>query len=185
MCRVKGVQRRNPLQTAVIARPSGISNRRSEFLKELIGNFFGRAIDETLAKLSQLAADLRLHVVSEQCPAVLLGEGNRGTSLGKAGHAPITFTGYLVPVGWVEVRKMNLAFEARFHRPDLGRRDRLKFRVGRLVELLATGDTNLEHLGIVELCPDDFSARRKLNLPGHRHSHPASPLQSNQYSQRT
>src|SRR4051812_40453256 len=40
--------------------------------EKLIGQFLGRAVDEPLPELGQLAADLRLDIVFEQGPAVLL-----------------------------------------------------------------------------------------------------------------
>src|SRR5215467_2343763 len=106
---------------------SGARNSRGEFLKEIIGNLLGGAIDQALAKLSELAADLRLDVVREQSAAVLFSKRDRRPTLCKAGDAAVALAGDLIAVGWIEIGQMDLAFEPRLHGTDLGGGDRLKF----------------------------------------------------------
>src|SRR5262249_50378763 len=122
----------------------------------------------------ELAADLRLHVIGEKRAAILLGERDLGAAFGKAGNAPFAFAGNAIAVGWIEVGETDLALPARLDRPHFDRGDGLEFAVGNLVELLAAGNAALEHLGIIELCPDHVAAGSELDLPIHRHGHPAS-----------
>jgi hypothetical protein len=56
------------LTAAELSVPAGASSgvrihRLGKIAKEVIGDFLGRAVDQPLAKLRQLAADLRLHRV--------------------------------------------------------------------------------------------------------------------------
>src|ERR1700751_2644050 len=90
-----------------------------EIGEELVGQFLGRAVDQALAELGQLAADLRLDVIAEQRAAILVGEPHGGAALGKAGHAALAFARDLVAVGRVEIAQSDLALEARRDRTDL------------------------------------------------------------------
>ena len=56
-------------------------------------------------------------------------------------------------VGRVDVGEVDLALEARAHRPDLDLDRRLQLGVGELLQALAAGDGNFERLGIVERAP--------------------------------
>src|ERR1700744_4818081 len=47
-------------------------HRLGEIGKELVGQFLGRAVDQALAELGQLAADLRLDIIGEQRAAILV-----------------------------------------------------------------------------------------------------------------
>src|SRR6185312_7210232 len=146
-------------------------NRGGEILEKVVGDLLGGAVDQALAELGELAADLRLDVVGEQRAAVLFGERDRRTAFGKTGDAALAFARYPIAIGWIEVGKVHAAFEARLHRADLGGGDRLEFGVGGFVEFLAARDAGLEHLGIVELGVDDLAARRQLDLARHDHRH--------------
>src|SRR5262249_18338088 len=108
---------------------SGARDGRGKFLKEIIGNLLSVAIDQALAKLSELAADLRLDVVREQSATVLFSKRDRRPTLCKAGNAAVALAGDLIAVGWIEIGQMDLAFEPRLHGTDLGGGDRLKFGV--------------------------------------------------------
>src|SRR4029077_2935899 len=46
--------------------PSALRDRRGELDEEIVGGLLRRAVDETLAKLAELAADLCFHVIGEQ-----------------------------------------------------------------------------------------------------------------------
>src|ERR1700758_1313326 len=72
--------------------------RLCEIGEELGGQFLGRAVDQALTELSQLAADLRLDIVAQKRAAVLVGQRHGGATLGEAGHAALTLTGDLVAV---------------------------------------------------------------------------------------
>src|SRR5580658_4203632 len=100
-----------------------------KILEELVGHFFGRAVDQPLAKLRELAADLRLDGVAQQCTTVLRQQLDGRATLGKAGDAAIALTGDGVTVRRVEIGQSYLAFELSLHWPDLGGRDRLKFGI--------------------------------------------------------
>src|ERR1700749_1812065 len=90
-----------------------------EIREKLVGQLLGRAVDQTLAELGQLAADLRLDVVAQKRAAVLVGERHGGAALGEAGYPALALAGDLVAVGRIEIAERNLALEARRHRPDL------------------------------------------------------------------
>ncbi len=83
-----------------------------EALEEIVGELLGRTIDQPLAELRQLAADLRLDVVGEQRAAVLVRQGDRGAALGEARNPAIALAGNLVAVRRIEVGEPDLAFEA-------------------------------------------------------------------------
>ncbi len=46
--------------------------RRGELDEKIVGELFGRPVDQALAELGELAADLRLDVVGEQRAAILV-----------------------------------------------------------------------------------------------------------------
>src|SRR5215467_264813 len=144
---------------------------RGEFREEVVGGLLRRAVDEALAELGELAADLRLDVIGQQRAAVLVGERHLGAAFGKAGDAALAFAGDAVAVRRIEVGEPDLAFPARLDRTDLDRGHGLKLAVGNLVELLAAGDAALEHLGVVELRPHHLATGGKLDLPVHGHRH--------------
>src|SRR6185437_5055563 len=72
--------------------------RLCEIGEELVGQFLGRAVDQALTELGQLAADLRLDVVAQKRAAVLVGERHGRTALGKAGDATLALARDLVAV---------------------------------------------------------------------------------------
>src|SRR5215471_10082000 len=65
-------------------------DRLREIREELIGQFLGRAADQTLTKLRELAADLRFDVIRKQRAAVLLGKSHGCTALGEARDSALT-----------------------------------------------------------------------------------------------
>src|SRR6185437_797688 len=105
------------------------THRSGEILKKIVGNLLGGAVDQALAELGEFAANLGLHVIGQQRAAVLFGQRHRGAAFGETGNAAIALARYLVAVGRVEIGEMNLAFETRLHRADLGDGDRLQFGV--------------------------------------------------------
>src|ERR1035437_4456170 len=142
-----------------------------KILEKVVGDLLGRTVDQALAELGELAADLRLDIVGEQGAAVLFGQRDRGAALGEAGDPTVALARNLVTVGRVEIGQVHLAFEARFHRAYFGDGNRLQFGDGDLVELLAAGDAGFQHLGIVELCIHTLAAGWDLNPPRHDHRH--------------
>ena len=66
-------------------------DRRGELDEEIVGSLLRPTVDQALAKLGELAADLRLHVVGEQRAAILVGQRYLGAALGKARDAPLAF----------------------------------------------------------------------------------------------
>src|ERR1700754_1789428 len=117
---------------AIIWARSGLSNlnrnrtrydltlyRLGEVGEEFVGQFLGRSVDQALAELGQLAADLRLDIITQERAAVLVGERHGGAALGEAGDAPLAFARDLVAIGRIEITQGDLALEARRHRPDL------------------------------------------------------------------
>ena len=157
------------------ASSSRLRHRRGELDEEIIGGLLRRAVDKTLPELSELAADLRLHVISEKRAAILVGERDLGAAFGKAGNAALAFAGNAIAVGWIKVGETHLTLPARLDRSHFDRGDGLEFAVGNPVELLAAGDAALEHLGIIELCLDHVAAGSELDLPIHCHGHRPSP----------
>src|SRR5229473_8250685 len=97
--------------------------------EELIGELLRRAVDEALADLRKLAADLRFDVVAQERAAVLGLQGDRGAALGEARDPAVTLPGNPVAVGRIEVGEPDLAFEACLDRPDLVGGDGLELDV--------------------------------------------------------
>src|SRR5262245_9197561 len=61
-------------------------DRLCEIGEELVGQFLGGTVDQALAELGELAADLRLDVVAQERAAVLVGERHGGAAFGEAGN---------------------------------------------------------------------------------------------------
>src|SRR6201998_4030811 len=55
-----------------------------EIREKLVGRFLRRPIDQALAELRELAADLGFDVIAQKRPAVLVSELHRGAAFGKA-----------------------------------------------------------------------------------------------------
>src|ERR1700720_1890449 len=144
---------------------------RGEFREELVGELLGGAVDEALAELGELAADLGLDVVGQERAAILVGERDRRAALGETGNAAVAFARDAIAVGRVEIGEANFAFEARLHRADLVGRDRLELGVGKLLQRLTPGDARLERVRVVELRPYQLAGCGKLNLAVHHHGH--------------
>ena len=49
-----------------------------EIGEELVGQFLGRAVDQALAELGELAADLGLDIIAQERAAILVGQLDRG-----------------------------------------------------------------------------------------------------------
>src|SRR5207247_6866542 len=118
----------------------------------------GGAVDQALAELGELAADLGFHVVGEKRAAILVGKRHLGSSFGKTRGTALPFTGDAIAVGGIEIGQPDLALPASLHRSDFDGGDRLEFVLRDFVELLRTGDAAPEHLGIVELRPHYLAA---------------------------
>src|SRR5256885_13987592 len=75
----------------------------------------GGAVDQPLAQLGDLAADLGLHAVAEQAARLACGvsglgsEGDVGLALAEAGHAALAFKGDAVALGRRDVGQRDLA----------------------------------------------------------------------------
>src|SRR6267378_5225948 len=78
-------------------------HRLGEIGKELIGQFLGRTVDQALAELGQLAADLRLDIVGQQGAAILFGQRHRRATLGEPCDAALAFPRNLVAVRRIEI----------------------------------------------------------------------------------
>src|SRR5215210_4116770 len=76
-------------------------HRLGEICEKLVSKFFGRSVDQPLAKLGELAPDLRLDVVGQERAAFIFGQCNGGAPLGEPCNAALAFAGYLVAVRWV------------------------------------------------------------------------------------
>src|SRR6267378_6345424 len=146
-------------------------HRLGEIRKKLIGQFLGRTVDQPLPELGELAADLRLDIVSQERAAILVGQSHRRAALGEAGDTALAFARYLVAIGWIEIAQRHPPLEPGRHRPDLHLGHRAETVVPGLLQFLAAGDAGLEHLRIVQFGPHGLTRRRKLNLAIHRHGH--------------
>src|SRR5215469_8224579 len=111
--------------------------RLCEIGEELVGQFLGRAVDQALAELGQLAADLRFDVVAQKRAAVLVGERHGRSSFGEAGDAALALARDLVAVRRIEIAEGDLALEAGRHRSDLHLGNRAKAVLVGLLQLLA------------------------------------------------
>src|SRR6266566_2103188 len=150
-------------------------HRLGKIGKELIGQLFGGPVDQALAELGELAADLGLDIISEKRAAILVGQSDRSAALGKAGDAALALARDLVAVWRIEIAQRDLALEARRHRPDLHFRDRAETIVVGLFQFLASGNAGLEHFRIVQLGPHRLARRWKLDFTVHRHGHEGLP----------
>jgi hypothetical protein len=61
--------------------PSALRDRRGERDEDIVGSLFRGAVDQALAKLRELAADLRLHVIDEQGATIPVGLDGLGARL--------------------------------------------------------------------------------------------------------
>src|ERR1700733_15601217 len=95
------------------------ADRRREVLEKIVSDFFGGAVDQALAELGELAADLRFDVIGQQRAAILRRKLDDGTAFGEARDAAFALAGNLVTVGRVDIRQRDAAFEPRLDRADL------------------------------------------------------------------
>src|SRR3569833_1760300 len=109
---------------------------REKFVRELLGG----TVDQALAELGELAADLGLDIVGQQRAAILVAERDHGAALGETGNAALAFARDLVAVRRIEIAQGHLALEARRHRADLHLGDRTKPAILGPLQLLATGN---------------------------------------------
>src|SRR5262249_28866065 len=148
------------------AQPSlRLRHRRREFDEEVVGGLLRRAVDQALAELGELAADLRLHVIGEQRAAVFVAERHLGAAFGEAGDAAFPFARDAIAVRRIEIGETDLALPARLDRPDFDRGDGLKLVLGHFLELFAARDTAVENLGVVVLGPYKPATPGQLNVP--------------------
>src|SRR6516225_2802116 len=124
-------------------------HRIGKIREKIVGDFFGRAIDQTLTELRQLAANLGVDVVGQKRAAIFRRELDGSAALGKAGNPAITLSGNLITVGRIKIGQRDPAFELCFDRSDLDRSDRLKLGIRRFVELLAAGNARFQRRRIV------------------------------------
>src|SRR5260370_39524995 len=87
-------------------------DRLGEIGEKLVGQFLGRAVDQPLTELGQLAADLCLDIVTQKRPAILLGQPHRRAALGDTGNPALALARDLVPVGRIGIAQHALALEA-------------------------------------------------------------------------
>src|SRR5215471_1070536 len=83
--------------------------RLGEIRKKFVGELLGGAVDQALAELRQLAADLSLDIIGQQRAAILLGEPYRRAALRKAGDPALAFAGDLIAIRRVEIAEHDLA----------------------------------------------------------------------------
>src|ERR1700682_2135866 len=145
--------------------------RLGEIREKLIGQFLGRTVDQPLAELGELAADLSLDVVGQQSAALLFSQCHRRATLGEAGDTALALAGNLVTIRRVEIAQRDPALEAGRHRPDLHLGDRAETIVVGFLQFLASGDASLEHCRIVQFSPYGLTRRRELDFAVHRHGH--------------
>src|SRR5260370_12464113 len=136
-----------------------------------MGGLLCRAVKRRLPACGELAAVRRLRLVGEERAAVLVAERHLGAAFGEANRTPLPFAGNAIAVRRIEIGETHLPLPARLDRPDFDGGHGLEFAFGNFVELLATWDAALEHLGIVELGPHHLAARGELNLPVHDPRH--------------
>src|SRR5882724_5714219 len=151
-------------------------HRLGEVREKLVSQFFRRTADQALAELGKLATDLRFDVIGQERAAVLVGERHCRAALGKAGHPALAFARDLVAIRRVQIAQRHPALEAGRHRPDLHLGDGAETVVFGALQLLAAGNTDLEHFRVVQLGPDRLARRRKLDFAVHRHGHVRSPV---------
>src|SRR5215470_13378556 len=68
-------------------------HRIGKIREEIVGNFFGSAIDQPLTELCQLAPDLGIDIVGQQRPAIFRRELDRGAAFSKAGNPAVALSG--------------------------------------------------------------------------------------------
>ena len=90
----------------------------AKFLK-IVGDLLGDAIDQPLAELGELAADLRLDIVGEQRAAVFFRQRDRGAALGEAGDAALAIAGNPVAIGRIEIGRFTLPLKRALTGPIL------------------------------------------------------------------
>src|SRR6476661_11228503 len=86
--------------------------RLGEIGEKFVGQFLGRTVDQALPELRQLAADLRLDVVSQQGAVVLFGQRHGRTTLGETRDTALAFARYLVAIRRIEIAQRDPALEA-------------------------------------------------------------------------
>src|ERR1700722_18468241 len=73
-------------------------HRLGEIREKLVRQFLGRAVDQALPELGELAANLRLDIIGQERAAILVGQRHRRAALGKAGHPALALARDLVAV---------------------------------------------------------------------------------------
>ena len=78
-------------------------NSFSKLREKVIGELLGRAVDQTLSELGQLAPNLRVDILGQQRAAILIRQSHRGATLGKARHAAFALASDLVTVRRIQI----------------------------------------------------------------------------------
>src|SRR5215213_3937335 len=119
--------------TAAGPTPSALTSSghgRRKLLKKLVRHLLGRPVDQALAQLGELAANLRIHVVGQQRATVLVGERDHRRALGKARDAALPLADDLVAVRRIKIGERHLSLPACLDRADPGDGDRCERGVG-------------------------------------------------------
>src|SRR3546814_1742305 len=135
----------------------------AERLEEIVGVFAGRRIDQPGADLRELATDRGVDLIGQdRCGAALgFGQPDLGAALGEAGGTALALAGNRVAVRRVDVGQRHRAGELRLHRPDLDRDLGGEAVVAGTLDLLATGDALLQHVGVVHRLPPRLELGRR------------------------
>src|SRR5262249_60395488 len=91
----------------------------SEVGEELLGKLPGGAVDEPASKLGDLAANLRVDVVTEpRCAAVGIGQSHVGPALGEASDTALALAKNAVAIPHIHVGQVDRPFQAGPDGPD-------------------------------------------------------------------
>src|SRR5438105_1225761 len=112
----RGRSRASPLRCSRSSSSAGLLHRCGKPGEEIIGRLLGRAVDQPLPELGELATDLRFHVVGEKRAAILIRERDLGAAFREAGGAALPFAGNAIAVGRIEIGEPHLALPARLDR---------------------------------------------------------------------
>src|SRR5438132_6665756 len=137
--------------------------------EEIARHLARHPVDQPRADLCELAADLRLHFITQYRRPAVLGEVDLGAALGEAGDPAVALAADRVALRRVEVRQHHLAAKGGSHRSDRGDDLAVELGVGHLLQRLAARDRLLEDFRIVERLPDALAWRGDAKFAGHLH----------------
>ena len=122
-------------------------------LEEIVCHRLGCAVDQPLAKLGNLSADLSLHGVGQFAAGRIGRERDGGRPLAVARHTALAFKRQLVTRRRIDIAQRDLARELGRNRADFhGHPDGVPVVADRL-ELVTAGKANLQCFGVVEGAP--------------------------------